>query len=104
MQNIVRILLYLDKMVVRAYHVLQLTNNNQSNFKQMSKKHTFHRENCNTCIRMSIVDMLGRTIVLSGTHAFEWQITIVGENSLTVIKFANRVKATKEFNKYRRKR
>lgn len=46
----------------------------------------------------------GRTIVLSGTHAFEWQVTIAGENSLTVIKFANRVKATKEFNKYRRKR
>ena len=39
---------------------------------------------------MSIVDMLGRTIVLSGTHAFEWQVTIVGENSLTVIKFANK--------------
>lgn len=38
--------------------------------------------------------MLGRTIVLSGTHAFEWQVTIVGENSLTVIKFVNRVKAT----------
>lgn len=32
MQNIIRILLYLDKMIVRAYHVLQLTNNNQSNF------------------------------------------------------------------------
>ena len=70
----------------------------------MSKKHTFHQENCNTCIRMSTVDMLGRTIVLSGTHAFGWQVTIVGENSLTVIKFVNRVKATKEFNKYRRKR
>ena len=89
--------------MVQIHHVLQLTNNNQT-FKQMPKKHTFHRENCNTCIRMSIVDMLGRTIVLSGTHAFEWQITIVGENSLTIIKFANRVKATKEFNKYRRKR
>lgn len=95
MQNIIRILLYLDKMIVRAYHVLQLTNNNQSNF-QMNVS-TF-------LLRMSIVDMLGRTIVLSGTHAFEWQITIVGEDSLTVIKFANRVKATKEFNKYRRKR
>lgn len=70
----------------------------------MARKHTFHRENCTNCIRMSIVDMLGRTIVLSGTHAFEWQITIVGENSLTVIKFANRVEATKEFTKYRRKR
>lgn len=70
----------------------------------MSKKHTFHRENCNTCIRMSIVDILGRTIVLSGTHAFEWQIAIVTSTSLTIIRFANRVEATKEFNKYRRKR
>lgn len=53
---------------------------------------------------MSIVDILGRTIVLSGIHAFEWQITIVGDNSLTIIKFTNRIEATKEFNKYRRKR
>jgi len=53
---------------------------------------------------MSIVDMLGRTIVLSGIHAFEWQVSIIGNNSLTIIKFANRVEATKEFNKYRRKR
>lgn len=70
----------------------------------MAKKHTFHRENCNTCIRMAIIDILGRTIVLSGTHAFEWQISIVSGNSITIIKFANRVKATQEFNKYRRKR
>lgn len=53
---------------------------------------------------MAIIDILGRTIVLSGTHAFEWQISIVSGNSITTIKFANRVKATQEFNKYRRKR
>lgn len=70
----------------------------------MSKKHTFHRENCTNCIRMSIVDMLGRTIVLSGIHAFEWQVSIISDNNLTIIRFANRIEATKEFNKYRRKR
>ena len=53
---------------------------------------------------MSIVDILGRTIVLSGTHAFEWSIAIISNDTMTVIQFANRVEATKEFNKYRRKR
>lgn len=65
------------------------------------KKKTYHREKCDNRIRAVKVDSSNRKIVLSGIHAFEWQITIVGENSLTVIKFANRVKATKEFNKYR---
>lgn len=88
--------------MVQIHYVLQLTNN--QTFKRMSKKHTFHRENCNTCIRMSIVDILGRTIILSGTHAFEWSVIIANKHSLTIIRFANRVEATKEFNKYKRKR
>lgn len=88
--------------MVQIHYVLQLTNN--QTFKQMSKKHTFHRENCNTCIRMSIVGILGRTIILSGTHAFEWSVIIANKHSLTIIRFANRVEATKEFNKYKRKR
>ena len=70
----------------------------------MARKHTFHRENCNTCIRISIVDILGRTIVLSGTHAFEWQVTIIDRNSITIIRFKGRVDATREFNKYKRKK
>lgn len=70
----------------------------------MSRKHTYHREKCNTCIRMSIVDMLGRTITLCGTHAFEWSIAITTNNSITIIQFQNRKLATKEFNKYKRKR
>ena len=53
---------------------------------------------------MSIVDILGRTIVLSGTHAFEWQIAIIGNNNVTIIRFANRIEATQEFNKYKRKK
>lgn len=70
----------------------------------MRKKHTFHRENCNNCIRMSFTDILGRTIVLSGIHAFEWLIAIISSDTMIVIQFANRVEATKEFNKYRRKK
>lgn len=53
----------------------------------MAKKHTSHRENCNTCIRVAIINILGRTIVLSGTHAFEWQISIVSGNSITMQTF-----------------
>lgn len=71
--------------MVQIHYVLQLTNN--QTFKQMS-----------------IVDILGRTIILSGTHAFEWSVIIANKHSLTIIRFANRVEATKEFNKYKRKR
>lgn len=53
---------------------------------------------------MSIVDMLGRTITLCGTHAFEWSIAITTNNSITIVQFKNRELATKEFNKYKKKR
>lgn len=70
----------------------------------MPRKYSYHRENCTTCVRLSIVDILGRTIVLSGTHAFEWQVTIIDKSSITIIGFKGRVDATREFNKYRRKK
>lgn len=70
----------------------------------MSKKHIFHQEKCNTCIRMSIVDTLGRRITLCGTHAFEWSIAITTGNNITIIQLQNRQLATKEFNKYKKKR
>lgn len=44
MKNIIKILLYLDKMIVQVYHVLQLQTTTNQTFKQMSKKRTFHRE------------------------------------------------------------
>lgn len=65
-----------------------------------TKTHTFHRENCNTIFRAAIIDMIGRRIILTGTHAFEWWITIIDRNSVTSIRFINRVEAKKEFNKY----
>lgn len=70
----------------------------------MKKKHTFHRENCTNRVRLSFNDAIGRTIILTGIHAFEWQINIITDNTMISIRFANRQEATKEFNKYKRKR
>lgn len=53
---------------------------------------------------MSIVDTLGRRITLCGTHAFEWSIAITTDNNITIIQLQNRQLATKEFNKYKKKR
>lgn len=67
-------------------------------------KRKYHRENCKNCIRMTFIDQLGRKIILSGIHAFEWEVSILHNNNLTTVKFANRIEATKEFNKYKIKK
>lgn len=64
----------------------------------------YHRERCQSCIRMSIIDPIGRQIILTGIHAFEWSVAIISTDKITVTQFSNRVTATKEFNRYRRKR
>lgn len=66
-------------------------------------KHTFHRENCESCIRDIAKDILGRTIVLTGTHAFEWSICICDGDSTLQITYSNRIKAQKEFNRLKSK-
>lgn len=68
-------------------------------------KHTYHRENCDTLVREVIVDAWGRKIVISGTHAFEYSITVIsitGRAATTTYK--NGKEARKEFNKYKRKK
>lgn len=64
-------------------------------------KHTFHKENCQNCIRRSVIDPIGRRVVLSGIHAFEWSISVIEENRITTMTYPTRVKAIKEFKKYR---
>ena len=68
----------------------------------MNKKHKFHRENCDTTIREIIKDMFNRTIVLSGTHAFEWSITVCDGNTFTKMTYSCRKTARKEFERYKR--
>lgn len=53
---------------------------------------------------MTLIDQLGRKIILLGIHAFEWEVSILHNNNLTTVKFANRIEATEEFNKYKIKK
>lgn len=79
------------------------TPNSKNPIKMSTKKH-FHRENCQNLIRMAFTDPIGRVIILSGIHAFEWTVTVFSGSAMTTITFSNRAEATKEFNRYRRKR
>lgn len=75
---------------------------NKLTYKHMAKK--FKRENCDSTLRATVTDALGRTVSLFGTHAFEWSIVIASDNSITMQTFKKGDIARKEFNKYKRKR
>lgn len=68
----------------------------------MAKK--YNRNNCDSTLRATVTDTLGRTVSLFGTHAFEWSIVIASDNSITMQTFSKGELARKEFNKYKRKR
>ena len=70
----------------------------------MSRKRIYHQENCDRFVRETIIDTWGRTIVLSGQHAFEWTITICTKTTMVTTKYPNGNKARKEFYKYKRKK
>ena len=70
----------------------------------MERKRIYHQENCDRFVRETIIDTWGRTIVLSGQHAFEWTITICNRNTMVTTKYPNGNKARKEFYKYKRKK
>lgn len=68
-------------------------------------KHTYHRENCDTLVREVIVDVWGRRIVISGTHAFEYNITVISITGRAVTTtYKNGREARKEFQRYKRKK
>lgn len=71
----------------------------------MGKKHTYHKENCDSLIREIIVDAWGRTIVISGQHAFEYNITVTSITGIaTTTKYQNGREARKVFQRYKRKK
>lgn len=70
----------------------------------MARNKQYHRENCDSIVRATITDQLGRTVSLFGTYAFEWSIVIASDNSITIQTFKKGDIARKEFNKYKRKR
>lgn len=60
----------------------------------------YNRNNCDSTLRATVTDALGRTVSLFGTHAFEWSIVIASDNSITMQTFSKGEIARKEFNKY----
>lgn len=64
----------------------------------------YHKENCDSTLRATVTDKLGRTVSLFGVHAFEWSIVIASDNSITMQTFKKGDIARREFNKYKRKR
>ena len=68
----------------------------------MAKK--YNRNNCDSTLRATVTDALGRTVSLFGTYAFEWSIVIASDNSITMQTFKKGDIARKEFTKYKRKR
>lgn len=67
-------------------------------------KKSYKRENCQSMVRAVIKDKYGRTITLTGKHAFEWNIVIESCNKLTITTFPNREKAIKRFNELKKRR
>lgn len=70
----------------------------------MARKYTYHRENCDCFIRETIIDIMDRTIILGGQHAFEWSITVVTKDRILKLKYPNGKIARKEFKKYKIKK
>lgn len=67
----------------------------------MPKKHTIHPENCKNRIRET-VSFCGVTFTLSGKYGYEWSIMKESNGKITVEVFPNRLKARKEFEKYKK--
>lgn len=71
----------------------------------MARKYIYHRENCDNFVREIIVDIWGRTIIMSGQHAFEYNITIISiTGEPKTITYKNGKEARKEFYKYKKKK
>ena len=64
----------------------------------------YNRSNCDSTLRATVTDQLGRTVSLFGTHAFEWSIVIESNNRIVMQTFERGNIARKEFTKYKRKR
>lgn len=66
------------------------------------RKHQFHRENCESVIRDSFIDILNRTVVLTGKHAFEWSIIMKTDDCITKMTYSCRKTARKEYDKLKK--
>lgn len=67
----------------------------------MARKHTIHPENCKNRVRET-VSFCGIHVTLSGKYGCEWSIMKECNGNITVTVYPNRLKAKKEFEKYKK--
>ena len=67
----------------------------------MPKKHTIHPENCKTRIRET-VSFWGISFTLSGKYGCEWSIMKECNGKITVTVYSDRLKAKKDFERYKK--
>ena len=63
----------------------------------------YRKENCSSSVRDSFTDKWGREIIVTGTYAYEWSITIKTNMSVTSMRFRTRIEAVKLINELKRR-
>ena len=63
----------------------------------------YRKENCSSSVRDFFTDRWGREIIVTGTHSYEWSITIRSHISITSIGFRTRIEAVKLINELKRR-
>ena len=63
----------------------------------------YKKENCSSSVRDSFTDKWGREIIVTGTYAYEWSITIKTNMSVTSMRFKTRIEAVKLINELKRR-
>ena len=63
----------------------------------------YRKENCSSSVRDFCTERWGREIIVTGTHSYEWSITIRSHISITSIRFRTRIEAVKLINELKRR-
>ena len=63
----------------------------------------FKKQNCSSSVRDLFTDKWGRTIIVTGTYAYEWSVTIKSRTSVTSMRFETRIKAVKLINELKKR-
>ena len=63
----------------------------------------YRKENCSSSVRDLFTDKWGREIIVTGTYAYEWSITIKTNMSVTSMRFRTRIEAVKLINELKRR-
>ena len=63
----------------------------------------FKKENCSSSVRDLFTDKYGREIIVTGTYAYEWSVTIKSSTSVTSMRFRTRIEATKLIKELKRR-